>query len=260
MVDPIDLGDQKDLAELLKDGGFTLDGKEITLDRIKRDRTGVDEMEKDYTRKTQILSKKQKEVEEALEGIAPWQDIQEYFKENPEKAALLQKIVAGEDVTVPGATKPEGNEEVKKIAEKMTLLEKRLSDKDAREQFNKNIGEQQNFVQSEIENRKKEFPELRTKEILSELMSIPNIDDLAQEEFSDTINTLCKQSHEAREKEKEQIIDDYIKNKTKRTPKHEGPGAPGAKGEQPLDGKALESGEVRRRATQYLEEMQKEGT
>jgi len=251
-----DTNDKKvaqNLADLLSDGEFLLDDQKVTLDEIKRWRDTRQNMEKDYTKKTQELAEMRKELQEQMDSITPWLQVQQYFQEHPDKAAELQKLMQ-EDVTVTtptGKTEPE----IQKLAKEIENLKQQITSTHQEQLFEKQVQEEQKFVQEQLDSLATKYPNMDKELVLAKLMAIPNLDQMTEVEFTNTMDNLAKETHEKRIQYENQVIQDYIKKK-KVVTKSEGSGGtlPGFKKEEPKVGD-LESGKVRKQATEYLRNL-----
>lgn len=247
-----------------------IDGQKVTIDEIRRWRDGVKNMEKDYTRKTQEIAETRRQLEQQMTSIAPYLQLQQYLAEHPEKAAKLAQIFEEETQTPTGIANPDvlgqtsfnqipnvGNQ-LQKLQQEIQSLRSMMVTKTEEDEFEKEVGFQQNFVQGKLDNLSKSFGLEKDDEdlVLAKLMALPNLENLTQEQFGDTIEFIAKQVAENSKKRKDLIIKDFIEQKKKGTSsKTEGPGkSPGFKPQpKKLD---LLKGEVRQEALRQLEQYE----
>lgn len=180
----------------------------------------------DYTAKTQALSEEKKKMAEETQKKAE-ELAYEYLEQVRQEEANKPKPI---------------DESLDPQEQRIQKLEKAISEM-------KEGSERQSIAQYELEYEtklkdcKSKYPEMNEKVILATLSANPELD----------MEELAKESHEAKGKERDQIIKDYLEGK-KKQPKTEGGGPSSAPigPQKELKGKDLSTGVVKRAATEAI--------
>ena len=248
--------DLADLAQLLETNGgkAVFDGEELTVEKLRQIRDRSKNTEADYTKKTQALAEERRKLQERASELEPWVKTAEYFNQNPDKAEMLEKLMKGEKIE-------QSKNEVKsdpRLLEKLTALEKRLQQKEQQEQFNAEVQNTQRYIASKLQELKKEFPEFKDKEVLVEL-STKDLSNVGNEDFENIIKDVVKSNHDSRVQERETLLKEYIdKKKGLNTRSEGGSSSPSTLKDKPMSGKSLLNGDVRRKATEYMQSLDNE--
>lgn len=221
---------------------LTLDGVDYSLDEVRRLRDTRQNLEADYTKKTQELAESRKEVEPFLQ----WRD---FFSQHPDLASKVAEMVDktnnGQDISTPAGGDNGGlppDPEVAKLHNRMNAMEQQRENERNQAAYETEVVQHEQQLLSDLARLKAKYP-----------MAIPEVAlaHVSANEKAD-LEEVMKASHEQMSGLKDEWLKGYIQKKGAEVVIEGAGGTPTSPEPFKPEDLNLADGSVRRASAEYL--------